>query len=166
MSENLFEKFKNVKAIAMDVDGVLTDGSLLCTDSGEWVRKMNIKDGYAISAAVKSGMHICVISGSIGEGVKLRMKRLGLEFVYQDVQDKSVVLFEWLAAIDLTPSDVLYIGDDIPDIAAMRLVAVACCPSDACEEVKQTAHYVSPFSGGHGCVRDIIEKVMKLQGTW
>ena len=166
MSDTIYQKFKKIKAIAMDVDGVLTDGTLLCTDSGEWVRRMNIKDGYAISHAVKSGLHLCVISGSIGEGVKIRMKRLGLEVVYQDVADKSIVLKEWMNALNVVADEVIFIGDDMPDLPALKLVGLSCCPKDAAAEIADACQYVSPFNGGDGCVRDIIEKVMKLQGTW
>lgn len=166
MKENLFDKFARIKAIAMDVDGVLTDGSLLCTDSGEWVRRMNIKDGYAIAKAIKCGMPITAISGSIGEGVKLRLKRLGLEFVYQDVHDKVITLQEWLENVKLTAEEIIYIGDDLPDISVLRMVGLGCCPADAADEVKQVSEYISPYKGGEGCVRDIIEKVMRLQGTW
>lgn len=150
----------------MDVDGVLTDGTLLCSDSGEWIRRMNIKDGYAVAHAVKSGLHIACISGSIGEGVKKRMQRLGVEFVFQDVKDKSVVLTEWLQSIDVKPEQTIFIGDDIPDLVAMKAVAMPCCPNDAVPEVIEESKYVSSRNGGDGCVRDIIEKVMKLQGTW
>jgi 3-deoxy-D-manno-octulosonate 8-phosphate phosphatase (KDO 8-P phosphatase) len=166
VSETIYQRFKKIKAIAMDVDGVLTDGTLLCTDSGEWVRRMNIKDGYAISHAVKNGLHLAVISGSIGEGVKIRMKRLGLEFVYQDVADKSVVLKEWMESTNVKPEEVIFIGDDMPDIPALKLAGLPCCPKDAVPEVMEACQYISPFNGGDGCVRDIIEKVMKLHGTW
>ena len=166
MSERVYQLFNNIKAIAMDVDGVLTDGSLLCADSGEWIRRMNIKDGYAIAHAVKNGLHIACISGSIGEGVKKRMQRLGVEFVFQDVKDKSVVLTEWLQSINVKPEETIFIGDDIPDLVAMKIVALPCCPNDAVHEVIEQSSYVSPRNGGDGCVRDIIEKVMKLQGTW
>ena len=166
MSEHVYQLFKNIKAIAMDVDGVLTDGTLLCSDSGEWIRRMNIKDGYAIAHAVKNGLHIACISGSIGEGVKKRKQRLGVEFVFQDVKDKSVVLSEWLQSINVKPEETIFIGDDIPDLVAMMTVALPCCPNDAVQEVLEQSKYVSPRNGGDGCVRDIIEKVMKLQGTW
>jgi 3-deoxy-D-manno-octulosonate 8-phosphate phosphatase (KDO 8-P phosphatase) len=166
VSQNIYPVFKNIKAIAMDVDGVLTDGTLLCTDSGEWIRRMNIKDGYAIAHAVKNGLHIAVISGSIGEGVKKRMQRLGVEVVYQDVKDKTIALNEWLASVNIQPEEAIFIGDDIPDIGAMKSVALSCCPNDAVQEVLEVSRYISSRNGGDGCVRDIIEKVMKLQGTW
>jgi len=166
VSEHVYQLFKHIKAIAMDVDGVLTDGTLLCTDSGEWIRRMSIKDGYAIAHAVKNGLHVACISGSIGEGVKKRMQRLGVEFVFQDVQDKSVVLNEWLQSVNVKLEETIFIGDDIPDLIAMKTVALPCCPNDAVPEVIEASKYVSPRDGGDGCVRDIIEKVMKLQGTW
>ena len=166
MSETIYQQLKKIKAIAMDVDGVLTDGTLLCTDSGEWIRRMNIKDGYAIAHAVKQGLHLAVISGSIGEGVKLRMQRLGIEFIYQDVADKGNKLKEWMESLKVSKEEVMFIGDDMPDIPALKLAGLACCPKDAVPEVHEVCKYISPFNGGDGCVRDIIEKVMKLQGTW
>lgn len=166
MSDTIYTKLKKIKAIAMDVDGVLTDGTLLCGESGEWTRRMNIKDGYAVAHAVKNGLHLAVISGSVGEGVKVRMQRLGMEFIYQDVADKSVKLNEWMNELKVTKDEVIFIGDDMPDIPALRSAGLACCPKDAAAEVIEVCEYVSPYSGGGGCVRDIIEKVMKLQGTW
>ena len=166
MSEHVYQLLKHIKAIAMDVDGVLTDGNLLCTDNGEWIRRMNMKDGYAISHAIKKGLHVVAISGSIGEGVKSRLKRLGMKTIYQDVADKSIVLKEWITSLNVKHEEVIYIGDDMPDIPAMKLVGLPCCPNDAVEEVMQASKYISPRNGGDGCVRDIIEKVMKLQGTW
>lgn len=166
MSETIYQQLKKIKAIAMDVDGVLTDGTLLCADGGEWIRRMNIKDGYAIAHAVKQGLHVAVISGSIGEGVKLRMQRLGLEFIYQDVADKGAKLTEWTESLNVKPEEVMFIGDDMPDIPALKLAGLPCCPKDAVPEVHDVCKYISPYNGGDGCVRDILEKVMKLQGTW
>ena len=163
---DIYQQLRKIKAIAMDVDGVLTDGTLLCTDNGEWIRRMNIKDGYAIAHAVKNGLNIAVISGSIGEGVKLRMQRLGLEFIYQDVADKEAKLTEWMKSLSVTAEEVIFIGDDIPDIPALKIAGLACCPKDAVPEVTSVCQYISSYNGGDGCVRDIIEKVMKLQGTW
>jgi len=162
----LFKQFKNVKAFAFDVDGVLTNGEVLVTDQGEQLRSFFIKDGYALQLAVKRGYPIVVITGGKSDGVKLRLNGLGIDAVFLDVRDKGKVLQKWLRTTGLESSELLFMGDDIPDLAVMKEAGLACCPSDAVEEVKAVSHYISPFAGGRGAVRDVIEKVMKLQNRW
>lgn len=162
----LFEKLKSVKAFVLDVDGVLTDGSILITDEGHQLRTFNIKDGYAIQLAVKKDYPILVITGAKSKGVQLRMESLGVKAVYLGVQDKLVVFNDWLDRLGISSEEVLYMGDDIPDLAVMRVVGVSVCPADAVEEIKSIAAYISPKNGGAGAVRDIIEKVLKLQHMW
>ena len=164
---NVLELFKPIQLIAMDVDGVLTDGKLILLDSLELARSMNIKDGYAIQLAVKKGYHILVISGAVdGGAVANRLKNLGVQEIHQGITDKASLLKEKIASLQLNHNQVLFIGDDIPDLQAMKLVGLACCPADAVQEIQSVSKYVSPYKGGEGCVRDIIEKVLKLNQHW
>ncbi|MGK6352130.1 KdsC family phosphatase [Parapedobacter sp. DT-150] len=162
----LFDKFKQVKAFVFDVDGVLSDGNVLVTEQGEQLRSFNIKDGYALQLAVKKGYPIAVITGGKSAGVEKRMRGLGISDVYLGVDDKKAVLHDWLAHAGLTLDDILYMGDDLPDLHNMKSVGLPTCPADAVEEIKAVAAYTSFRNGGAGAVRDVIEKVMKLQGTW
>lgn len=163
---NLLEQFKQVKAFAFDVDGVLTDGTLLILEDGQMARKMNIKDGYALQLAIKQGYHVIIISGGTSEAVRDRLQRLGVKEVFLKVQDKKAVLMNYLAENNLDISDVLFMGDDIPDYEVMQLAGIACAPADAAVEIRQIAHYTSSLNGGFGCARDVIEKVLKLNGHW
>lgn len=162
----LFQQFKNVKAFVLDVDGVLTNGEVLVTEQGEQLRSFFIKDGYALQLAVKRDYPIAIITGGKSTGVQLRLNGLGIQDVFLNVSDKNRVLKEWADTKGLALSDLLFMGDDIPDLTIMKEVGLACCPSDAVEEVKAVSHYLSPFEGGKGAVRDVIEKIMKLQNRW
>lgn len=162
----LFDKFKRVKAFVFDVDGVLSDGNILMTEQGEQLRSFNIKDGYALQLAIRKGYPIAIITGGKSLGVVKRMEGLGISDVFIGVDDKRAVLHDWLSRSSLKPDDVLYMGDDIPDLENMKLVGLPTCPADAMEEIKAVAAYISFRNGGTGAVRDVIEKVMKLQGTW
>ncbi|GGC20077.1 3-deoxy-D-manno-octulosonate 8-phosphate phosphatase [Parapedobacter defluvii] len=162
----LFDKFKQVKAFVFDVDGVLSDGNILVTEQGDQLRSFNIKDGYAMQLAIKRGYPMAVITGGRSAGVKKRMEGLGIADVFLSVSDKSAVLREWLSFRQLTYRDILYMGDDIPDLGNMKVAGFATCPADAVEEIKAISAYVSFCKGGQGAARDVIEKVMKLQGTW
>lgn len=162
----LFEQFKKVKSFVFDVDGVLTNGTVLVTDEGEQLRSFFIKDGYALQLAIKRGYPIAVITGGKSAGVKARLNGLGVQDVFLNVSHKSEVLNEWLNERGLLKTDVLFMGDDIPDLTVMQEVGLACCPSDAVEEVKTVSHYTSSFKGGEGAVRDVVEKVLKLQDRW
>ena len=166
MAMNLLELFKSVTTLAFDVDGVLTDGSLTLLPDGIMARSMNVKDGYALQLAVKRGYNIVVISGGNSEEVTDRLNKLGISEVFMRVTDKISVLEDYLQRHNLAWKEVLYMGDDIPDIVAMRKVGMACCPCDAVEEVKEIAAYISPRNGGSACARDVIEKVLKLRGHW
>ena len=163
---NVLALFKDIKLFVLDVDGVLTDGSLILLENGEMARKMNIKDGYALQLAVKKGYDILIISGGSSEGVKIRLNKLGIKEIYLAVTNKSELLQEYVKTKNLSRSNVLYMGDDIPDVLPMQLAGLACCPADAVPEVRSIAHYISPITGGCGCVRDVIEKVLKLNGDW
>ncbi|ULQ53924.1 KdsC family phosphatase [Flavihumibacter fluvii] len=163
---SLLERFKEITTFVFDVDGVLTDGTLWIHDDGEMVRRMNIKDGYALQLAIKKGYRILVISGGTSAAVVHRLAKLGVRDVFMQVEQKTGVLQDYCANHHITTSEVLFMGDDIPDYGMMQLAGLACAPADAVAEIKQLAQYISPFAGGHGCVREVIEKVMKLRGDW
>lgn len=163
---NILQQFKDIRLFTLDVDGVLTDGTLLLLDDGQMARSMNIKDGYALQLAVKKGYHILVISGGQSEAVKLRLQKLGITNVHMGVTDKKEVLLQYVHQNQISWPEVLYMGDDIPDLEVMQMAGMACCPADAVPEIKRISQYISPQSGGRGCVRDIIEKVLKLNHHW
>lgn len=162
----LFDQLKRIKAFVFDVDGVFSDGSILVTEQGDQLRTFNTKDGYAVQLAVKKGYPMAVITGGKSQGVKKRMEGLGIKDIYLNVHDKRAVLRDWLSGNQLTLADILYMGDDIPDLESMKIAGFPACPADAVEEIKAVSSYISPKNGGAGAVRDVIEKVMKLQGNW
>ncbi|HET9056812.1 MAG TPA: HAD hydrolase family protein [Chitinophagaceae bacterium] len=163
---NVLKLFKPIRAFVLDMDGVLTDGNLLILSGGEWVRCMNIKDGYSLQLAVKKGYHVFIISGSVSVPVAERLSKLGVKEVHQGIQNKKEKLEELMKRYSLTSAEVLYMGDDIPDYEAMQSVALPVCPADAVSEIKQIALYISPLKGGEGCVRDVLEKTLKLNNDW
>lgn len=163
---NVLEKFKTIKTFVFDVDGVLTDGTLLVLNDGQLTRSMNIKDGYALQLAVKKGYRVVVISGGTSDAVKERLDKLGVKDCFLKVDDKKEKLAAYLTGHRLSWDEVLFMGDDIPDHTCMQLVGLPCCPADAVPEIKQVSHYISPIAGGKGCARDVIEKVLKLNGHW
>lgn len=163
---HFFELFKSASAVIMDVDGVLTDSSLLLTEEGDQLRVMSIRDGYALQLAVKQGLVIVVITGGNSKGVVKRLERLGIIHIYSGVRDKHKKLKKIGRELKLDLSTSVYIGDDIPDAGVMGICGIPCCPHDSIPEILSLAKYVSPFGGGKGCVRDILEKILKLQGKW
>jgi|SRR6185437_603729 len=162
----ILSRFKLIKSFAFDMDGVLTDGSIIVDNENNWLRKMYIRDGYALQLAVRLGFNVIVVSGSSSAPVHNRLNRLGLSEVFMDVKDKESFLKNYLKGKDLRLEDLLFMGDDIPDYYCMKMAGIAACPSDAAFEIKEIASYISPFKGGNGCVRDVIEKVLKLNGKW
>jgi 3-deoxy-D-manno-octulosonate 8-phosphate phosphatase (KDO 8-P phosphatase) len=158
--------FKTITTFVFDVDGVLTDGTLFLFPGGEMVRRMNIKDGYALQLAVKKDYHVVIISGGFSLLVKERLQKLGVSEVFMNVHDKKAVLSDYMEEHGIKREQVLFMGDDIPDQEVMQAVGLPCSPIDACEEIKAVSLYISPFKGGMGCARDVIEKVMKLQDQW
>lgn len=163
---NVLPVFKKIKAFVLDVDGVLTDSCILVFDDGQQVRRMNIRDGYALQLAVKKGYKVLVISGASSDAVKLRLKKLGVEDVHMGITDKKEILMKYVKEQGLSLEEILYMGDDIPDLQVMQMAGLACCPADAVAEIRHISHYVSPVAGGEGCVRDVIEKVLKLNDHW
>ena len=166
MQKNFKQLLNNVTAFVFDVDGVLTDGSLILMPTGEQVRTMNIKDGYAIQLAVGKGYQLAIISGGKSESVRTRLTGLGVKNIYLGVKDKAEAFDEFLLTHKLNPENVLYMGDDMPDLEVMRRTGVAVCPSDAVNEIRSICVYVSDKKGGEGCVRDVIEQVMRVQQKW
>lgn len=164
--ELIHEKLMSIKAFVFDVDGVMTDGSVIGTEDGHFLRNFNIKDGYALQHAVKSGYKIAIISGGNSLGVVKRFRTLGIEDVYVGQQHKEAAYNEFLTKHQLEDSDILYMGDDMPDYELMKRVGVATCPNDAAIDIQGICHYISPIGGGKGCVREIMEKTMKLQNRW
>ncbi len=163
---SLLDKFKHITTFVFDVDGVLTDGTLLVLPGGVMARSMNIKDGYALQLAVKKGYRVLVISGGNSPEVKERLAKLGITDTWMQVTDKAATLTAFMEENNIDRSEVLYMGDDIPDLTVMQLVGLPCCPQDAVQEIKAVSLYISHLDGGKGCVRDMIEKVMKLRGDW
>ena len=163
---NVLELFKPITTLVFDVDGVLTDGTLLILPDGLMARRMNIKDGYALQLAVKKGYHVVIISGGNSPEVKDRLQKLGVAEVFMQVKDKVEVLAGFLDKHSLSWAEILYMGDDIPDLQVMSKVALPCCPRDAVQEIRSVSKYISHLDGGLGCGRDVIEKVMKVRGNW
>jgi len=164
--ENAKQKLHKISTFVFDVDCVLTDGSLLLLPSGDQVRTMNIRDGYAMQLAIKQGYRIIVISGGKSEAVKTRLNGLGITDVYLNNDTKENTLNEVINKYGLASDEILYMGDDVPDLSAMKLCGLPACPADACPEIKELALYISDKKGGQGCVRDIIEQTLRLHGKW
>lgn len=166
MSKSYKEIMNDITTFIFDVDGVLTDGSVFVTNEGEMLRTMNIRDGYAMKAAVESGYKVCIISGGSNEGVRVRLRNLGITDIYLGTPNKVATFDEYTNLYQIKPENVLYMGDDIPDYHVMKLVGLATCPQDASPEIKTISGYISHKHGGKGAVRDVIEQVMKTQGKW
>ena len=164
--ENFKTRLKRVTTFMLDVDGVLTDGSVTLMPDGEQVRIMNIKDGYALQLAVKQGYKVVVISGGRSEMVRKRLNGLGSTDIYLGVHAKLDTFKEYLEIYNVDPQEVLYMGDDIPDYEVMKHIGVPTCPADAAQEIKDISIYISQRNGGKGAVRDVIEQVLRLQGKW
>jgi 3-deoxy-D-manno-octulosonate 8-phosphate phosphatase (KDO 8-P phosphatase) len=163
---NILQQFKPITTFIFDVDGVLTNGILLVLNDGQLARQMNIKDGYALQLAIKKGYRVAVISGGTSDAVKERLQKLGVEDVFMKVENKQEKLLAYCTLHNLKWDEILFMGDDIPDYSPMQMVGLACCPADAANEIKQISKYISPIDGGNGCARDVIEKVLKLNGHW
>lgn len=158
---------KKIKALAFDVDGVLSAGNVVLWENGEQpCRTANIKDGYALQLAVRRGLQVAIITGGRSEAVRRRYIGLGIQNVFMGVSVKLECFRDWLDESGLTAAEVLYMGDDIPDYEVMKACGCPCCPSDAAPEIKDIACYVSDSRGGEGCARDVIEQVLKAQGLW
>jgi 3-deoxy-D-manno-octulosonate 8-phosphate phosphatase (KDO 8-P phosphatase) len=160
------EYLEHITTFIFDVDGVLTDGTVTILTDGDMLRKMSVKDGYALKTAIDKGFNICIISGGSNEGVRLRLKGLGITNVYLGAHNKIDQLNDYLTKNNIKKENVLYMGDDIPDYPVMSIVGLPCCPQDAVPEIKNICKYISHKKGGKGAVRDVIEQVLKVQGKW
>ena len=158
--------FKNIKTFVFDIDGVLTDGNMLITQDGTMLRQMSVRDGYALQLAIKKNYEIIIISGSFSAEAQIRLEKLGIHKIFMHVENKLEKLQELISQHQLNKNEILYMGDDIPDYEVMQYCGLAACPADAAAEVKSISKYISPLKGGQGCVRDVIEKVLKLQNHW
>ena len=155
-----------IKAIIFDVDGVLSAETITLSADGEPLRTVNIKDGYAIQLAMKMGLRVVILTGGRTEAVRLRYERLGVSDIYMGCAVKVRTYDEFLQKYQLTDSEVMYMGDDVPDIEIMRRVGCPVCPQEACPDVKDISLYVSPCRGGYGCGRDVIEQTLRVQDKW
>lgn len=163
---NYKTKLKQITTFVFDVDGVMTDNTVLLSSSGEMVRTMNVRDGFALRYALKKGFRICVISAGNSQMVRKRLNYLGIEDVYLEVANKLEVLGDYCSKNDIDIDNVLYIGDDIPDFDCIKAAGIGACPRDAANEIRIISNYISHYNGGHGCVREIIEQVLKEQQLW
>lgn len=167
MEEKSYKEYlEHINTFIFDVDGVLTDGSVILSTDGELLRVMNTKDGYALKTAIDAGFNVCIISGGKNEVVRSRLRGLGVTDIYLGAHNKIEQLDEYLDIYSIDPKTCLYMGDDIPDIPVMKLVGLPTCPQDACAEVKHISKYISHKNGGKGAVRDVIEQVLKVQDKW
>jgi len=158
--------FEKISTFIFDIDGVLTDGTVLILENGLQARRMSIKDGFALQLAVKSGYRVVALSGANPSPVLDRLNKLGIVEVHMPVLDKRSFVTAYSQKNKLQKEEILFMGDDIPDLPAMSVVGIAACPADAVPEIKEVANYISPMNGGHGCVRDVIEKVLRLNDHW
>ena len=164
--EPFLNKLKDITTFIFDVDGVLTDGTIYVAEDGVQTRAFNIKDGYALQLAVKCGYNVCTISGSRSKSALYRLNSLGIKDVYMGIHTKVDRIKLYFEEKHISAEKIIYMGDDITDMEAMKLNGLPACPADAAEEIKAISKYISPFPGGKGAARDIIEKVLKIQGKW
>jgi 3-deoxy-D-manno-octulosonate 8-phosphate phosphatase (KDO 8-P phosphatase) len=163
---NELERFHDITTFILDVDGVLTNSQLIVQEDGTLLRMMNVRDGYAIKRAIQQGFRVCIITGGKSMGVVERVQRLGVVDVYYGVQDKVEAYRSFMELHELDDGEVLFMGDDMPDYAVMRLVGFPACPRDACPEIVAISKFVSDKGGGAGAVRDVIERTLRLKGKW
>ncbi|RRJ88511.1 HAD-IIIA family hydrolase [Paenimyroides tangerinum] len=166
MSKSYKELMNDIDTFIFDIDGVLTDGSIHIAANGELLRNMFIRDGYAMKAAVENGYNVCIISGGSNDGVRTRLKNLGINDIHLGVSDKVEILKKYTDINNIKTERILYMGDDIPDYWIMQEVGLPTCPQDAVPEIKKISKYISHINGGRGAVRDVIEQVMKVQNKW
>lgn len=164
--DNLLGALQKIKLFVFDVDGVLTNSQILLSESGEQLRSMNIKDGYALQLAIKKGFQIVIISGATADPVVVRMNKLGVSEVFMGIKNKAALLKRILIEKGLSAHEIMVMGDDVPDLEILKMAGVAACPQDAVHQVKKVCHFISAKNGGEGCVREIIEKIMTLQHLW
>lgn len=156
--------FSKIKFVLMDCDGVLTDGSLLYMPNGDVIKNFHAHDGYGIERGHHFGLKFAIISGRSAEANKHRARRLKIEELYEDCKDKLSAAKEIAAKYNLTMENFAYIGDDSFDLPLLREVAFSCAPPEAVEEVKAEVHYITKVAAGKGCVREIVDLILRKQG--
>jgi 3-deoxy-D-manno-octulosonate 8-phosphate phosphatase (KDO 8-P phosphatase) len=168
MNSTLTDRFKRITTFIFDIDGVMTDGSVIALETGEQPRIFNVRDGYGINRAVKMGYRVAIISAQSQLGVRKRLEYLGVSdiFIGTSPDGKLPVFKKYLSETNLTEDEIVFMGDDLPDYEVMRTNVLAACPADSADEILAIADYISPKNGGRGAVRDLIEQVMKAQGKW
>ncbi len=157
---------KDVDTFIFDYDGVMTDGRVILQHEGQPLRSANVKDGYVLQLIVKLGYNVVIISGGMSQSMENRLEMLGISDVFLGTKNKKIVLEKYLSEKSIDPKHVVYMGDDIPDYHVMKMVGIPVCPADAAEEIKEISIFISDKKGGAGCVRDIVEQVLKVQGKW
>lgn len=162
---NFKEKLNNISTFIFDVDGVISEERVYFLGD-EPIKSFNNKDGYALQLAIKKGYNICIISGGRSLSIQNRLQKLGITELFFSQHDKLACYKDYIATHNLPEEEIMYMGDDLPDWEVMKRVGIAACPADAAAEIKEISIYVSPKKGGEGCVRDIVEQVMKCQGKW
>lgn len=160
------KRLSDITTFIFDVDGVLTDGSVILDSSGEMVRTMHTKDGYALQHAIKKGFNVIIITGGHSTMVKKRLEALGIEKVFLSTHEKLPVMKQYLKDNNILTKQVLYMGDDIPDLPCLKIVGISTCPNDAAVEIREVSDYISHIDGGKGCVRDVLEQTMRVQNKW
>lgn len=163
---NILNRFRDIHTFIFDVDGVLTNSEVLITEKGELLRTMNVRDGYAIKTAIRKGFQVLIITGGKSQGVTDRLRDLGIKDIVTGVQNKLGAYEDFLDTYSLSEEGILYMGDDLPDYEVLKRVGLPTCPNDAAPEILELAQYISPYKGGQGCARDVIEKVLLLNGAW
>ena len=163
---NYKEKLKKIKTFVFDIDGVFTNGKIMVDSHGNESRSFNTKDGIAVKLANDLGYNIAVITGANNNGIKARLNRLGIKNVFLNSSDKVKDLLNYSKTNNINLEKTVYMGDDLPDTLPMKLVYLKTCPFDAVPEVREISDYISNKNGGEGCVRDIIEQTLKVQGNW
>ena len=166
MSNHYLQLLPKITTLIFDVDGVLTDGMVTLLPNGDQIRSLNSKDGYALQLAVRKGLRICIITGGNSENVKIRLSKMGITDIYLRIFKKIDTYDDIKVMYDLTDNEILYMGDDLPDLEVMQQVGIPTCPNNAAREIKDVSTYISDLDGGRGCVRDVVEKVLRAQEKW
>ncbi len=162
----IYSKFRNITTLLFDVDGVFTNSNILITESGDLLRSMSTQDGLAVKRAIKHNFNVAIITKGSSKGVTSRLEGLNVLDIYSAVDDKEKTFYNYITEKNTSPDQCLYMGDDLSDICVLKLVNIASCPSDAVHEVKSECNYISPYKGGEGCVRDVIERTLRSHGKW
>lgn len=163
---NHLESFREVHTFLFDVDGVLTNSQILVMENGKLLRQLHKRDLLALKTAIGQDYKVAILSTSRSDGIREQLEDLGITDLYLGVEDKLEAYEELINIYDLDEEGILYMGDDWPDYKCMRRVGMPVCPKDAIPEIVKISKYISPLTGGQGCVRDVIEKVLRLHQSW